>query len=409
MRLTAGTVRTITLPPGVPDKVFFDDELPGFGLRVRATGGKTWMVQYAIAGRTRRITLGSTAQLDPGKAREKAKETLAQVRLGSDPAREKQDKREREKETVSALLVRFLERQRIKLKPRSFEETNRHLMQHAQPLHAHPITQLDRRTVAIRLSEIEGASGPAAANRVRGSLSAFCTWAAREGYIDSNPVAFTNKAIENGPRGRLLSDAELAAIWASLGDGQYGTILKLLVLTAARRDEIASLRWSEVDLEAGTITLPPERTKNRREHVIPLSRPALAIIAARRTGAETGADGRDLVFGRGQAGFQDWSGSKADLDARISAARKGRGLDHWTPHDFRRLASTKMNEELSVSHHVVEAILGHVGVKAGIAATYNLALYLDERRRGLERWGDHVIGIVTGKPAKAKVVSLRKR
>ena len=89
MRLTATNIRNLTLPPGKADHVFFDDDLPGFGLRVRASGWQTWMVQYAIAGKTRRMALGSPALLDPGKARETAKDLLAQVRLGRDPAGEK--------------------------------------------------------------------------------------------------------------------------------------------------------------------------------------------------------------------------------------------------------------------------------------------------------------------------------
>ena len=87
-RLTATTIRTLVLPPGKADHVFFDSDLPGFGLRMRATGAKTWMVQYAIAGKTRRMVLGSPAVLDPGKAREAAKDLLATVRLGRDPAAE---------------------------------------------------------------------------------------------------------------------------------------------------------------------------------------------------------------------------------------------------------------------------------------------------------------------------------
>jgi integrase len=389
LRLTAQTVRTISLPQGVTDKVFFDSDLPGFGLRVRSTGAKTWMVQYAIAGRTRRIVLGSTAVLDPGKARTTAKDLLAEVRLGGDPAGEKMKARAKAAETVGALLPRFLERQRARLKPRSYDETERHLNVHVKPLHAWPIETIDRRAIAARLAEITKASGPAASNRVRTSLSAFFSWAAREGYVDANPVAFTNKAVENGSRERVLADDELAAIWRAAGDGQYGTIVKLLMLTGARRDEIASLRWSEIDLDGATVTLPPERTKNRREHVIPLSEPALVVLLAGKNGYERG-----LVFGRGDRGFQDWSGSKADLDVRITAARKGRALD-WTLHDFRRSLSTALHERFGVAPHVVEAILGHVGVyKAGVRGVYNKALYLDERRRALERWGEHIAALV---------------
>jgi integrase len=408
VRLTAPTVRALSLPAGKDDHVFFDADLPGFGLRVRASGAKTWMVQYAIAGKTRRLVLGSLAVLDPSKARETAKDLLAQVRLGRDPAGEKMEARARAAETFGALLPRFLERQRARLKPRSFEETDRHLTVHAKPLHGRPIEAIDRRTVATRLAEIAKASGPAAANRVRTSLSAFFSWSAREGLVEANPVAYTNKAVENGSRERVLADDELAAIWRALGDNQYGAIGKLLMLTGARRDEIASLRWSEIDVDEATVTLPPARTKNRREHIIPLSDQALAILSAQPQRLEADGALRDFVFGRGPRGFQDWSGSKADLDARITAARKGKTLD-WTLHDFRRSLSTALHERFNVQPHVVEAMLGHVGAyKSGVRGVYNKAMYLDERRRALQRWAEHIEQVVSGKKPST-VVKLRKR
>jgi integrase len=407
-RLTATTIRTLVLPPGKADHVFFDSDLPGFGLRMRATGAKTWMVQYAIAGKTRRMVLGSPAVLDPGKAREAAKDLLATVRLGRDPAAEKAVTRAKAAETFGALLPRFLERQRARLKPRSLEETARHLVAHAKPLHGRPLEAIDRRAIATRLAEISKASGPAASNRVRSSLSAFFSWAAREGYVESNPVAYTNKAIENGSRERVLADNELAAIWHSLRDDQYGAIIRVLTLTGARRDEIASLHWDEVDFDAATITLPPARTKNRREHVIPLSESVLAILATQPHRTQPDGTPRELVFGNGQGGYQDWSGSKVDVDVRIAAARKGRALD-WTLHDFRRSLSTALHERFGVSPHVIEATLGHVGGhKAGVAGIYNKALYLDERRRALQRWADHIEQLVSGKKPST-IVKLRKR
>ena len=118
MRLTATAIRALTLPPGKADHVFFDADLPGFGLRVRATGARTWMVQYAVAGKTRRMVLGPVAVLDPGKARQAARDLLATVRLGRDPAGEKAIARAKAAETLGALLPRFLERQRARLKPR---------------------------------------------------------------------------------------------------------------------------------------------------------------------------------------------------------------------------------------------------------------------------------------------------
>src|SRR5262249_8787280 len=189
-------------------------------------------------------------------------------------------------------------------------------------LHGRPIEAIDRRAIATRLAEITAVHAPSASNRTRTSLSSFFTWAAREGYVEANPVAYTNVAVESGPRDRVLADDELAVIWRCLADDQFGAIVKQLMLTAARRDEIASLGWSEVDLEQATIVLPPARTKNRREHIIPLSDPALAILSAQPRWT-----GRELVFGKGEGGYQGWSRSKEELDARITAVRKGKALE----------------------------------------------------------------------------------
>jgi len=393
--------------PANYDKVHFDDDLPGYGLRVRGSGVHSFMVQYARAGVSKRIVIGKLGSIDPGKAYAGARELMAQVRLGRDPATEREHERARELEIFGALLPRFLERQRAKQKPRSFEETERHLTKHCKPFHRRPVEGLDRKTIGTRLAEIEKESGPSAANRVRASLSAYFMWLAREGYLDANPVAFTNKAVEGGARGHVPSDDELRIIWRALEPGdQYSAIVKLLLLTGARRDEIGSLRRSEVDLEDATITLPPPRTKNRCEHVIPLSAPALELLAAQPR--RSGADGtpRDHVFGNGvDRGYQGWSKSKAELDARIA----GRAKD-WVLHDFRRALSTALHDRFAVPPHVVEAILGHIsGHKAGVAGTYNKAAYLDDRRRALERWGAHMMELVEGTPRKAKVVHLKQR
>jgi integrase len=135
-------------------------------------------------------------------------------------------------------------------------------------------------------------------------------------------------------------------------------------LTGARREEIGGLQHNEINLKTRRITLPPERVKNGREHEIYLSDTALEILRARSL--LTNADGTpcDLVFGRGKQGFNDWAGSKRDLDRRINDARHTSGIApmrSWTPHDFRRLVSTTMNEELGIQPHIVEEILGHRG------------------------------------------------
>jgi integrase len=405
IRLTATTVRALTCPPDKSERTYFDEDLPGFGCRVRASGAQTWLYQYAIAKQTKKIFLGSPSVVDAGKARAAAKDLAAQVRLGRDPVSAKAMSRVQVQETVGALLPRFLERARARLKPRSFIETERHLMKHGRPLHALPVSAVDRRAIAKLLSAIAETSGPSASNRVRASLSGYFTWLIKSGFIETHPVSFTDKATEGDARSRLLSDRELAAIWRTLDDGRdYDAILKLLLLTGARRDEIGSLCWSEIDLAAATITLPPARTKSRHEHIVPLSPPALAILEARRQKA--GGE-RDLVFS-GQKGrrFRSWSVAKAALDARLAVA--GDPVTGWTLHDFRRSLSTSLHERFNVLPHIVETVLGHIGGhKAGVARVYNKALYLDERRRALGRWADHILALASSEPATAQIVKLR--
>jgi integrase len=408
VRLTTTSVRALKLQRGQRDKTFFDDEIGGFGVRVREGGTKAWVVQYDVGGRTRKMTLGTTETLDAGKARVTAKDILAAVRLGRDPAAEKHTARVRAAETFGALLPRYLEHKRAELKPRSFQEVVRHLEMHASPLHTRALDAVDQRGAAMLLAKIAETRGHAAANRARASISAYFAWLMKEGLVASNPVANTNKAPENSSRDRTPTVGELTEIWRACADNQYGAIVRLLMLSGCRRDEIAGLRWSEVNLDDALITLPPERTKSRREHEIPLSPAALAIIAA-----QPRHDGRDHIFGRGAGGFSDYSSSKRELDARILAARqaamkKGKAipLPDWTLHDFRRAMSTTMHEQLGVAPHVVEACLGHTGTfRSGVASVYNRSSYRSEKRRAFDLWAEYLRAAIEG--AGAKVVPLR--
>lgn len=404
MKLTTTTVRALTLPPGVSERTFFDDSLPGFGVRVRRSGAKTFVVQYKHAGKNRRIAIGTVEALDFGKARATAKDLLARVRLGEDPAGARLEQRQRPVYTFASLLPRFLTRQAARLKPRSLVESRRHLEVHCRPLHTRAVDTIDRRDSAVLLGDIADKSGPSAANSVHGTLSAYSKWLLYEGLIETSFTLHINRAVENAPRSRLLTDTELVAIWRALEDaGQYAAVMRLLLLCGSRRDEIANLKWSETDLERALITLAPARTKGRLLHEIPLSTQALAILQAQPRRIEPDGTPRDLVFGYGTGGWQAWSRSKADLDAGLAAS--GTPVAGWVTHDFRRAISTALHERFGTAPHVVESILGHrIG---GIAATYNLSSYRDLKRVALQKWGDHLETLVTGKPAST-VVALKR-
>jgi integrase len=399
----------LTLPPGKTDALHFDDVVPGLALRLRTGGGKVWVFQYRIGSKQRRLNIGAASALTPHEARKRAAVLHAEVKLGRDPADEKSKARTRASETLGALLPVFLSRQKERLRPRAYVEVERHLKVHAKRLHHLPLAGIARRDVAGVLTAVTAKLSGASANRVRTSLSSFFSWSIREGLIDTNPAAWTERR-EEAARTRLLTDHELRDIWAVLRDDAYGDIVRLLILTGARREEIGALRCSECNLDQALIVLPPERVKNRRAHEIVLSPPAVDILKSRPRLTWPDGSPCDLVFGRGVRGFADWVGSKADLDRRIMAARKARAAEEmpaWTLHDFRRLVSTTLHDQLNVAPHVVESILGHVGHKAGTAGRYNLAIYREEKRRALERWAAHIEMVVSDKKP-GTIVKLRK-
>ncbi|MGY2903385.1 integrase [Bradyrhizobium sp. URHC0002] len=257
-------------------------------------------------------------------------------------------------------------------------------------MHSVSVFHIRRRHVAARLTEIATDRGPVAAARARAALSAMFNWAIREGLdIPANPVVGTNRQAEPKSRDRVLTDVELAEIWSACRDDDYGRMTKLLLLTAQRRDEVGSMRWLEIDPENKSWIIPGTRTKNHRDHILPLADAALALI-------EASPHHRDFVFGDGprrrgdkQRGFSGWSKSKAALDERILEARQkvtedAKPLPDWRLHDLRRTAATVMADRLGVLPHIVEAILNHVsGHRAGVAGVYNRARYEAEKREAL--------------------------
>jgi integrase len=384
---------------GIKDRTYWDEDLGGFGLRLREGGSRNWVVQYDVAGKARRVTLGSTALLDPAAARAKAKDLLAQIRLGGDPAADRHERRKQAAETFGALLPRYLIVQQRAVRPSSFQQIDHRLAKLAAPLHPLPLTAIDRRTLAGLFSAVGESSGLTAASNLHSSLSSYFKWLMGEGLIDDNPMVRVNRPKLAAPRDRVISEDELRALWAALDrvGGDYADIVRLLLYTACRREEIGGLRWDEVDLDRAVIEIPASRMKNHRPHAIPLSPPALAILRARPR------DGREFVFGNNGRGFQGWSRGRAALDQAIGGERPT-----WRLHDTRRMISTVLHDRLNILPHVVEAALAHVsGHKGGVAGTYNRAEYTVEKRRALERLAEWIDGVVSGAPTVAKVVVLR--
>jgi len=381
-RLNRAVVDGFKVPPGKESVIAWDSALPGFGVRINAGGTRSFVAQYRNSGgSTKRLSLGRYDAMSIDDARKLARSTLAKATTGSDPAEERAKAKAAASITVGSVADAYLKAVESRLKPRSHQEVSRHLTKHWEALRPSPVHLVKRADVASTLREIAGSRGEIAANRARASLSAMFAWGMGEGLCEANAVLGTNKATDERSRDHVLTDAELRAVWRACTDDHHGCIVRLLILTGQRRDEVGSMAASEIAGELWTIS--GTRTKNHRPHDVPLSPLALQIIATvpRRAG-------RDLIFGGRDNGFSGWSKAKAELDARIVA--NGDTVRPWRLHDLRRTTATGM-AALGTLPHVVEAVLNHVsGHRAGVAGIYNRHAYAAEKRAALAAWSDHV-------------------
>lgn len=380
--LTKASVKKLSLPPGKDDVVFWDNDLAGFGLRIRKGGKRTWMVQFRdAAGSTRKVVIGNAEVLDAGDARAEAKKLLGGIATGNDPAKAKRESRQAVK--LSEVLDAYIAFAEAKQKASTHKETVRNLRIHAKPLHTSALSSIDRRMIASLHEKITANNGPTQANRTLAALSTLFTWCIGKGHIDGNPVFAVPKNAET-VRERELSDDEIRKIWqATEPGGDHDRIVRLLMLTGCRRSEVGGMRWQEFsDTPAGRLwTVPGARMKNGLPQEVPMPEIALASLPEAK-------DGRSFVFGRKDTGYSGWSKAKARLDAAI-------GFSDWGLHDFRRALSTRLNEH-GVAPHIVEAILSHISgaAKGGVAGVYNKALYRDQKREALAIWAGLVDGIV---------------
>jgi integrase len=374
--ITDHTARTLPLGDR-SDLVKFDGRLRGFGVRVRMLKDsaiqRRYLYQYKAHGKHHRMDCGAVGDVTATQARAAAQAYADAVRAGKNPAMEKRAFQTQELLTLGGAIPRYLEERAPALRENTLKLIKPYLEKYWKPLHKLPLAQITRAHVATVVSDLSRDHGPVAANRARTTLSAFFKWAASKDDKLTNPVRDSYKAIENGPRERALTDQEAAAVWLASPDNDYGRIIRLLLLTACRKNELGQLRWDEVDLDARTITLPKERTKNKQKHVVPLTDPAMAILQAqpRRPSG--------IVFGNGARGFNGWSQAKRTMQLTIAP---------WTLHDIRRTVRTGIGK-LGIQPHIGEAVLNHLPPVLG--RTYDVNSYEAEKRRALELWAGHLM------------------
>ena len=389
MKLTDKTIAALTLA-GKKDAIYFDDSLTGFGYRMRqGAGGKvlrTWIVQYRRAGASRRMLIGSAEVVTADQARAKAKKVLAAVALGDDPQAEKAERRTKDQVTMRAVVNEYIADRTSDWRAQTRHGVTLYLTgPYFRTLHGMAVDKITRRDVASRLIAIKREHSPIVAAAARAKLSAFFVWCLRQGLTEHNPVIGTEQPKRTASRDRVLSDDELATIWRSCNDGDHGKIVRMMILTGCRRNEIGGMCWSEIAPDKSTWTLPAVRSKNKRAltlPVLPMMREILDTVPQMVS--------RDQLFGqRSEKGFAGWDKGKQSID-------EGSGVTGWRRHDLRRTVATRM-ADIGIAPHIIEAVLGHHGgFRAGIAGVYNRSPYEREVRAALATWHDHLRAIIAG-------------
>jgi integrase len=390
----ARDVAALVPDPAKADEVVWAKGMAGFGVRLRG-GRKSWIIQYRIHGRQRRESLGDVHKVELDAARRIAKQRFAKIELGQDPAAERARAKAAAaatKVTVGFLADGFLAARQKFVRPSTFTAASLYLTRHWKPLRDRPAAAITRADVAACMQGIVRQHGPIAAARARTYLLAAFKWGMGEGLVENNPVIATNNPGRGArARSRVLSDQELIAVWkACAGDSNFDRIIRLLILLGTRRQEIGSLTWSELDLDAGTLTLPAHRSKNHHALELPLSEAAVAILRSvpRRDS--------DYVFGDGKAGFTSWSPHVTALKQRLGAP-----VPPFVLHDLRRSFRTGLGR-LGVRPDISELLLNHV--KTGVSATYDRYSYHGEKRAALALWAEHIVALAEGRKPKLRAM-----
>ena len=299
----------------------------------------------------------------------------------------------------------------------TFKETARILEQDVIPEWGkRPIGSILRRDVSALIDKKAASGAEVQANRILARLRTLFGWAVEKDRIPGNPCDGLRPPTKEKSRDRVLGEDEIRIFWCAADelDWPFGPLFKLLLLTAQRRDEVASMEWSEINLDTGVWSIPREKAKNDHGHNVQLSVEALAIIKGLPRVA-----GPYVFSTNGKTSVSGFSRAKERLDALMLAALKAaaaeRGedpeetaLEPWILHDLRRTATTGM-AGLRVLPHVVDRILNHTsGTIRGVARVYNRFEYQDERKAALEAWGRAVESTV-GVASKSNVVELKAR
>jgi integrase len=387
-KLTDKAVRALPVP-NKGQRIYWDSEAPGLGIRITPGGTRSFILDYRANGRQRRYTIGAFPDWTVSEARDEARKLRRDIDLGDDPMGNRHT--EREAPTVAALAQRYITDHLPRKRPGSQANDRAMLEQLILPKLA------KRKLSAVTHADIEALHrevskrAPYRANRMAALLSKMFNLAVKWGMTDTNPV----KGLEKNPeekREQYLAPEELARLTEALArhpNQQSANIVRLLILTGARKGEVLAMRWQDLDCEAGTWTKPSAHTKQKKKHHIPLSAPAVELLASIRRNPES-----PHVFPGERPGEH-----QQDIRRFWTTVCKWAGVTNVRPHDLRHTYASYL-ASTGQSLPVIGALLGHT--QPGTTARY-AHLLLDPLKQATER-----VGAMVTAPNKAAVVKLRK-
>jgi integrase len=396
-RITDLFVRHAKVRPGEERSEYFDPTLPGFALRVTATGHSSYVVFYRLGGRLRRFTIGSTTKYNLADARRKAREAFQAADEGIDLASHKRASRRRASPLPRSFEVQAREFIKRHVEgQRSAKETTAAIERDLIGSWSRRlVTDVSKADVIELLDGFQDAGHHRARNRRLQIVRRLYNWLIERGIVEANPALGIKKLAE-ARRQRVLSDDELRAIWGAAGSLGYpgGDFVRLLMLTAVRRDEAATVERADVDLDARTWTIPPAKFKAARAHLMPLADETIALF-------------KDMPKFSGDFLLTTTGGTRpigafAEIKTAIDEAS---GVTGWVFHDIRRSVRTRLSA-LGVNADVAELCLGH-RVGSAIRQTYDVHQFHDERRAAFDLWARTLRSIVDNRTGE-NIVAIRR-
>jgi integrase len=374
----------------------------GFGVRVEPTGTKSFVLWYRFHGKAEGVTLGRYPQMSLSTARAEAAKIREKISKGLDPKIKIQaDKRaNKEAYSVADLIDEYLEKW-AKPNKKSWREDERILKKDVLPVWGRrKAKDLKRRDIVLLIDRIVDRGSPIQANRALATVRKMFNFALSRSILEISPCVGIQAPSKENRRDRMLSDNEIRQFWTKLDQCKMSEgirlILKLLLVTAQRKGEIAFSEWTEFDLEAGWWTIPKEKSKNTLPHRVPLTGLALHLLNQ----AKNLSNDSRWVF-PGRSGDKPITGEAIDHAVRNNLEILE--IKIFTPHDCRRTAASGMTG-MGIPRLVASQILNHA--ESGVTAVYDRHSYDNEKRQALEAWSRKLESILTGK--KGKIVTLAK-